>query len=189
MSPREKPLLVKQCRKFVFVGHVRSEKGILVIKEALIKLQNSDVSVDIYGSLNFDVNISQLSNIDNLNYRGLVDSQSIVSVLKNYHALLLPSWWPEGYPGVIIEAYSAGIPVIVTDVGGIPEIVDSSTGLFVKPKDVNSLTTAMNCLIKSDSTYRELLMGVHNRRLKFSSSYWTERYIECCNEILSENAE
>lgn len=55
----------------------------------------------------------------------------------------LPSY-AEGCPNVVIEALSAGRPVVATLVGGIPELMDEASGRLVPPKDVEALTSALD---------------------------------------------
>lgn len=56
----------------------------------------------------------------------------------------------ENLPCVIIEALSAGLPVISTDVGGIPEMVNDSNGVLVKPNDEAALLRELNRVLDSD---------------------------------------
>ena len=54
-------------------------------------------------------------------------------------ALCLPSY-NEGVPNVVLESMAAGTPVLATNVGGIPEVVDESIcGKLIPPKDVNAV--------------------------------------------------
>jgi glycosyltransferase involved in cell wall biosynthesis len=55
----------------------------------------------------------------------------------------LPSY-REGCPNVVIEALAAGRPVVATDVGGIPELMDSTCGRLVPPQDVPALADALD---------------------------------------------
>jgi glycosyltransferase involved in cell wall biosynthesis len=61
----------------------------------------------------------------------------------------LPSY-AEGCPNVVLEALASGRPVVATKVGGIPEIMDESVGRLVPPKDVSSLTAALNEVLSQD---------------------------------------
>jgi len=62
-------------------------------------------------------------------------------------AIALPSLC-EGSPNVLLEAMTAGLPIVATRVGGVPEMIaDGQTGLLVDPKDAGSLASALNQLI------------------------------------------
>ena len=68
----------------------------------------------------------------------------------------------EALPNVILEAMAAGLPIVATRVGGIPEVVvEKSTGLLVEPGDVTGLAAALDYLLKN-SEIRES-MGQHGR--------------------------
>lgn len=60
----------------------------------------------------------------------------------------LPSW-SEGHPNVLVEALACGRPVVATDVGGIPEVVDAHSGLLVPVGDVCALTRALQEVLAS----------------------------------------
>ncbi len=67
----------------------------------------------------------------------------------------VPTHFPEGVPNVILEAMAAGLPVIGSKVGGIPEIVcDGETGLLVPPDDPSALSEALKAL-RSDPRQRQ----------------------------------
>src|SRR5690606_33272769 len=54
----------------------------------------------------------------------------------------LPSY-SEGHPNVLVEALACGRPVVATDVGGIPEVVDDGCGILVPPRDARALARAL----------------------------------------------
>lgn len=67
--------------------------------------------------------------------------------LKAFDLFLLPSI-KEGLPYVLLEAKKAGLPILATRVGGIPECFDNEDNIIVNPKDVSKLTQAILKMIK-----------------------------------------
>lgn len=118
--------------KFLFVGQVSTEKGLRDIF-ALNPLLPDTFAVDVYGPL---IDISEDEFGGKISYKGIIDRDQVYDLMSQYCALILPSY-REGYPGVVIEAYSVGLPVIVSRLPSLEEIVDESTGELVtvgKPK-------------------------------------------------------
>jgi glycosyltransferase involved in cell wall biosynthesis len=72
--------------------------------------------------------------------------------MKSLDVFVLPSL-TEGTPNCIIEAMACGIPVISTNVGGIPDVVNSKTGILVSPGDTEALAEAM-CRLAADAALR-----------------------------------
>jgi glycosyltransferase involved in cell wall biosynthesis len=73
----------------------------------------------------------------------------------------LPSY-REGCPNVIVEALAAGRPVVATNVGGIPELMDERSGRLVAPKDSIALATALDEVL-SQSWDASEIAGRHSR--------------------------
>ncbi len=88
-----------------------------------------------------------------------LDAREIISCL---HLLVAPSS-SEGSPLVIFEAMSAGVPVIATSVGGIPDqVMDGQTGLLVPPNDPVALGEAILSLLRAPRRARQ--MGAAGRQ-------------------------
>jgi len=129
-------------KRFIFLGEVREGKGIREILNAS-KMLDSSYTIDIYGSLIYGgFSEDSFKEYPNVNYKGILDNSKVYETLSNSDILLLPSY-KEGYPGVIIEAFSVGLPIIATNIPSIKEMTNSSCAKLVKPKDAKSLANAM----------------------------------------------
>ncbi len=80
---------------------------------------------------------------ENINFLGLLEGEELVKQLQEADLLLISSHY-ENMPVVINEAFSCGVPVISTNVGGIAEHVDEQKGLIVPPGNQQAYITALD---------------------------------------------
>lgn len=179
-----RPLANSECRRFIFVGQMKRAKGVLQIMEAAKHLPVG-CSVALYGPLNWDLTAGDISGHSNVTYGGALKPSEVKEVIRSGDVLLLPSYMDgEGYPGVIIEAYSQGRPVIVTRWKALPEIVDEGkTGLIVEPRDSTALLNAMTQVSGDAVLYQQLCKGAWDKRLEFSSVAARDRYLSACRQV------
>ena len=89
--------------------------------------------------------------------------------------------------GVVQTAFSAGVPLIVTDVGGLPEAVkDGVTGLVIPPNDVNSLKMAIENLIESPDLLKMFKKNID--KIWYPTMNWgpvADKYIQCYEDLLN----
>lgn len=88
---------------------------------------------------------------DVVTFSGSVPPDEIPSLLAGFDVFVLSSNW-EGLPMVLIEAQAAGVPIVATAVGGVPEVVhDGATGLLVPPRDPTALAGAIVRLLEDQA--------------------------------------
>ncbi len=81
---------------------------------------------------------------DRITLRGFVPHEQVPGVLRSLDLLVLPSIYEE-MGSVLAEAMACGLPVVASDVGGIPDVVsDGESGILVPPGDVSALTKALD---------------------------------------------
>ena len=133
-------------RRFVFVGHVSPEKGVREII-ALAERLGAGYEVDVFGPTNGGIPVSEFAG-KRATYRGVLAPDQVAATIARYNALLLPtSYAGEGFPGVVIEAMSVGVPSIASRHAGIPEIiVDGQCGFLVAPRSTDDLLSAVKRL-------------------------------------------
>jgi glycosyltransferase involved in cell wall biosynthesis len=106
--------------------------------------------------------IARLGVGDAITWTGFVTN--IAGELARIDALVLPSLFGEGLPMVVLEAMAAGVPVIASDVEGVPEaIVDREDGLLVQPGDAASLAAAIDELTSGLVDYPTLSRNAQAR--------------------------
>ena len=89
---------------------------------------------------------------------------------------MLPSVW-ENLPCVIIEALASGLPVVATNVGGIPELVNDENGVLVPPEDPYSLANALDyALNKKWNRCRIAEKAVKQYSIETIGHIWTRIY-------------
>lgn len=129
-------------------SRVMKEKGIEDAVNAVIdvneKLGYKEYSLDIYGQVDpaqmlwFDGLKAKFP--DYVNYGGTVAYDKSVDVLKQYFALLFPTYYSgEGFAGTLIDAFSAGVPVIASDWKYNAEIVNEDVGCLFAAGKTNEL--------------------------------------------------
>ena len=138
------------AKRFVYLGFVNQSKGIDHLLEAA-KTVGEDFTVHIYGPIRENYEAAQGESFaekfaaqPNI-YQGVLQKEKVLTTLREYDVLILPTYYRgEGYPGVIMEAYSLGLPVITTKWKSIPEIVqDGETGILIEPKSTKELVSAI----------------------------------------------
>ncbi|MBI4526609.1 MAG: glycosyltransferase family 4 protein [Deltaproteobacteria bacterium] len=127
---------------------------------------------------------------DRVTFLGQVDRKKIKELLAGCEFLVNCSWI-EGIPNAVLEAMAAGKAVIVTRVGGLPEVVsDFHTGRLVPPGDPQSLAKAMLFLLQDRN--RTKTMGERGRnfvKLHHGFGQTAERYLEVYRKVLRDSGE
>lgn len=136
----------------LFLGRLEPAKGVFDLLEAVAALRPvvPDVRLVCAGegeSLALARRAEELGIADALKLTGRVGPSGRRALLENAAVFALPSY-DEALPIGLLEAMAAGVPAVVSPVGGIPEvIVDGASGLFAAPGDVATLQRQLRKLL------------------------------------------
>ncbi len=131
---------------------------------------------------------SALGIADRVRFLGARDD--VPDLLGAADAFVLSSDW-EGNPLCLMEAMAAGLPVLATNVGGVPEIViDGVTGILVPPDDEAHLASAMRLLADDPARCLEISRAARERAVaEFDVSVMARRYAALYEELLAGDGE
>ena len=140
----------REFKNVVFVGRVSINKGILELLD--VARHNEDLNFHIVGPDNDG--LLNNCNLKNVIKYGARSHDDVISIMKKMDCLVLPSY-SEGFPLVVMEAMSCALPIIASNVGAIPEMIEGKGGILIEPKDIDGLNKAIK-YIKSCSKRIEM---------------------------------
>ncbi len=168
-------------KRFIYLGHIYPEKGVDLILEVSNLLDDS-YHIDLYGPVT-DEKYNELlwKKYKNISYKGVLAPDDVMKTLNKYDVLILPSY-REGYPGVITEAFSLGIPVIATKLESIMEMVDEGSGILI---DVNNVEQLKNAILSfNNRNYKDFSKSALENFEKFDAKIRINEIIEKTKAIL-----
>jgi glycosyltransferase involved in cell wall biosynthesis len=136
-----------------FMGTVAPHKGVHVLIEAFRRVDAPEARLEIHGALtvapDYVARLRDLAGGDpRIALRGPFAEGRQWDVLAGLDLLVVPSVWWENSPLTILEALSAGIPVVASAIGGIPEILPPAWGRLVPAGEVPALAEAVRDVIE-----------------------------------------
>ncbi len=160
-------------KRFIFIGAISYEKGIETLCQASNLLDDS-YRIDIYGKF-FDGYTQEYFSDYNVQYCGVLRSEDVINTLQQYDILLLPSY-REGYPGVIIEALSVGLPIVATSLEGIKEMVNEESSVLI---DTGNIEQLYNAIVSFNSdNYAEKSRAAKQQFDHFDSEIQTSLFLK-----------
>ncbi len=118
------PVTKKEKIELIYVGQIVSAKGIKFLIEACRKLPQKNWHLTIVGSGQAEEEVREMIvGNNNFTFVGRVDSSKMIDYYRQADLTVVPSLCYENSPTVIYESLVANVPVIASDIGGIPEIV------------------------------------------------------------------
>jgi glycosyltransferase involved in cell wall biosynthesis len=181
--------------KFFYLGTITKSKGIFELMEVFDRVSSlkSEMELHFYGPLDLDQEDKELFQTklkENLNiqYKGYLKNlnNEIVAyeILSEYCAMVFPSYYPgEGFPGVFLDAFNVGMPVIASDWNMHTEVIkDGFNGKIVETKNNSDLEKAMMWFVENFQTEKYFAMCENARKSfdkyeypKVLSEYFNDR--------------
>lgn len=174
-------LKIQECSKIemqlpdvylLYVGDRRSYKNFETFIKSVAKLLIKDSSLNIVcaGGKKFGIKetriFEELGISNKIYYYSISNDDLLVYLYKNAIAFVYPSLY-EGFGIPILEAFSCGCPVALSDVSSFPEIAGDA-GIYFNPKDSVSIREAVKNILDNDNLKNELKNKGYEQLKKFS---------------------
>jgi glycosyltransferase involved in cell wall biosynthesis len=153
---------------FLFVGRLEEIKGVQNIIPVFKDKPEYDLLIAGDGEFKESLEV-QAEGIPNIKFLGRLDHKALLKLYKSAVAVVVPSICYETFGIIIIEAFSRKTPVIVNNLGALPEVVEDSGGGFIY-ENKNELIAAMDKIAKNPSLRKKLGENGYDAYLK----YWNE---------------
>jgi glycosyltransferase involved in cell wall biosynthesis len=185
-----KMLNLPQDKKIVlFVGALKKIKGVDYLIEAAKNFLDTNISLYMVGrddgmKKSLEKRAQELKIGNYIKFTGPLTHEDIPLWFSASDILVLPSL-SEGRPNVVLEAFACEVPVVATNVGGIPELmINGETGYLVPPKNTTDLSEKVNSLL-GDRDLR-IKMGKFGRRILIQRGLTWETHAKKTVEIYSK---
>jgi glycosyltransferase involved in cell wall biosynthesis len=189
MDPDELPRTAEgQQGYFVFAGRVEELKGIDVLLEAVRRRSPDAAPVRVFGAgpLEGAVRAAGREGVP-IEYAGTRTREELLRVLDRAIALVLPSVCEENCPMSVLEARARGIPIVCSDLGGLPELVeDGRDGLLFQGGDAGALARCLDEAEAAGDRAADWGAHGHERLLRENSP---ERHYDALMEVYAEAIE
>ena len=189
--PRESTPEVGGTWVLGMVALQRPRKGLEVVLDAISKMKELDVVLRIIGPYETEEYENEINTrIMDLEIGHHIErvgfTEDVPSELAKLSALVLPSLFGEGLPMVVLEAMSAGLPVIATRVEGTPEAVtDGVEGLLAEPRDPESLAEKILELVTGKHDWAQMADSAAKRHERdFSDHAMAKRTMQVYAKVL-----
>lgn len=149
-----------------FVGTLAPHKGCDVLVRAFGVLPEMDATLSIHGDteryVDYVNTLREMAGDDErVDFQGPFSREEVGEIFASLDVLVVPSRWYENAPGVIFEAFAAGVPVVATDLGGMSEFVrPEESGLLFGLEDAEELARQLKRLVEEPGLLGRLRQGI-----------------------------
>ena len=160
--------------RLLCVSRIDPRKGLRYLPSALAELRSRghDVRLTLIGPVVGTLGQEEQDRVtrdaaargvaDRIDFVGPRTLPEVIEIARQHHLFVLPTLPGEGVPRVLLEAMAAGLPIVATDVAGVPTLISSDVnGLLVPPADPSALALALDRLILDPALRRRLVANAY----------------------------
>jgi spore coat protein SA len=167
---------------FAYAGRVEPSKGVEQMAEAFRQRPGYRLLVAGEGSQLSELR-SRFADCAHIRFLGALPHGEVAALFRDAVAVISPTWGPEAFPLVNIEAMSCGTPVIARRAGGSAEAIERTGGglVYAEPEELLPLVDRL----AGDPSLRQELAAraVEGYRRDYSEERWMARYFDLISQL------
>lgn len=184
---RDDTQIYKIPKTILFSGRLTHEKGVNYLIKAIKLLKDSNFSLILLVCGDGPEKEKLQKLVDDLNldrdikFLGFIPwGKKLFEIYTKSDIFILPSL-SEGVPKVLLEAMARGLPIIATNVGGIPDIINHmENGILIPPKSPEAIAEAVKLLVKNEELRRKIIKNGYN----FVKEHTIDKQAKFISEII-----
>ncbi|MBP2628356.1 MAG: hypothetical protein H6Q68_3067 [Firmicutes bacterium] len=170
----------------LYLGQLSEHKGVSTLLRAFERIsptQRYILNIAGKGPLEDEINEIAKTN-PYIKYHGFISGEKKKELIKCSDALVIPSEWYENAPISVLEAYHHGVPVISSNIGGLPELVQhNENGLLFEMGQADSFASQL-MRMADPALVKQLKIGALKSGQHYTAKQMTEDYLRLYSELI-----
>ena len=173
-----------------YVGRLEPHKGVDVLLRAVHAVPTAELTIVGAGPVEDDLRklSAELGISGRVTFTGFVPAGELPAVYQGFDVVVVPSLptptWIEQFCRVAVEAMAAGVPVVASDLGSLPEVVGDG-GALVPPGDVDALANALRGLLGDADRWRQLRVRATAQAARFDWDAIAAQHVALYEAVVS----
>ncbi len=166
--------------KLITACRLEQRKGVEIVIESLslILQKFPEATLDIVGGgslLNeLKIRVKTLNLTDKITFHGKVAQSEVINLLKNAHVFCFPTSASEGFPKVVLEALSCGLPIITTKVSVLPKLIENGCGVLLEDLSCESFASAIDYIFFNEDKYKNMSVQAVSVAQQYTLENWRD---------------
>jgi glycosyltransferase involved in cell wall biosynthesis len=144
-------------RKYItYSGRLEEEKGVYLFLEVAKRFKSSDTEFLIIGNGYLKNELKKKAEEESLKIKfadWIENREDYFDLIGQSKMVIIPSLWPETFGMVILDAYQCGTPIIGTNMGGIPYVIENDKSGFIVSPEADEIVEKINNLLTNSSLW------------------------------------
>lgn len=164
LQPNRRHYPTQEPLTFLFAGTLNTTKGLHLLLQAFQRLTATNVRLEVYGAGYLEGDVRQQAARDpRIGFGGRYTIEQLSGILQRVDVVVVPSTWHENLPLIMQEAQAAGVPTLVSDVGGMTECVtDGVNGFTFRVGDGADLQRKIQMIIDQPEILNGIKANIRN---------------------------